>query len=397
MDSKSGKYDSRDASEDKAPSASQDASNKRPNRDLPLLQKISVNTELNLSWIEQIEELEKDGVTLTEGKDHITAGPEKPTGVSEEGRKDPRLIIPRNPSQYPGFPTDISKFEKARDFGQAVIMFWAKHRKETKKTNQHAKKEAARASKKAETDRINDQNKSVVGFGHGSGYDDRKKSDNRPSFDRRQSRDRFSNSVQKWPQRDGWARGRDRGFGGSSRYEGGYKSQAEAFEDRHSKGGSPRKSGEAEKGVLLDPAEVSPNLILPPEGRDVEVLILREKIRKLPKELMCDPELISNCKEASEQYIGGNVIFWRNFFKDDFGLKTFRAKQNAGSKESNCDRRQGHNLNAPSDGPSREGRQGPSAPSRPNKRNLEARSAKLQLFEKEPRSSERLASGKRPL
>ena len=56
---------------------------------------------------------------------------------------------------------------------------------------------------------------------------------------------------------------------------------AEAFEDRHSKGGSPRKSGEAEKGVLLDPAEVSPNLILPPEGRDVEVLILREKIRKL--------------------------------------------------------------------------------------------------------------------
>ena len=119
MDSKSGEYDSRDkdlcrgcmtcsriqvlqrslsrdASEDRAPSASQDASNKRPNGDQPFLQKISVNTELNLSWIQQIEELEKDGVVITEGR-VITSGPEKPTGASEEGRNDPRLIIPRYP------------------------------------------------------------------------------------------------------------------------------------------------------------------------------------------------------------------------------------------------------------------------------------------------------------
>ena len=157
MDSKSGEYDSRDASEDRAPSASQDASNKRPNRDQSFLQKIIVNTELNLSWIQQIEELEKDGVVITEGR-VITSGPEKPTGASEEGRKDPRLIIPRYPSEYPGFPTDMSKFENARDFGQAVIMFWAKWRKEKKTINLHAKKEATRASKKAEKDRIDNQN-----------------------------------------------------------------------------------------------------------------------------------------------------------------------------------------------------------------------------------------------
>ena len=131
MDSKSGGYDSRDSSKDRAPSASHDATNERPNRDQSLMQKISVNSELNLSWIEQIEELEKDGVSLAQGK-VITSGPEKLTGASEEGRKDPRLIIPSDLSKYPGFPTDMSKFENARDFGQAVIMFWAKHRKEIK-------------------------------------------------------------------------------------------------------------------------------------------------------------------------------------------------------------------------------------------------------------------------
>ena len=100
MDSKSGEYDSRDASEDRAPSASQDASNKRPNRDQSFLQKIIVNTELNLSWIQQIEELEKGGVIMTEGK-VITAGPEKPTENSGEGRKDPSPYHPQKSQSIP--------------------------------------------------------------------------------------------------------------------------------------------------------------------------------------------------------------------------------------------------------------------------------------------------------
>ena len=140
MTSNSGGHGLKDVLEDKAQGASHDTTSGRPNRDKLLDQKITVNSELNLTWIEQIEELERDGAVIQDKV--ITSGPEKPTGTSEEGRKDPRLIIPRNPSDYPGFPTDMSKFENARDFGQAVIMFWAKWRKKMKQCNSQAKKEA---------------------------------------------------------------------------------------------------------------------------------------------------------------------------------------------------------------------------------------------------------------
>ena len=42
--------------------ASHDTSSERQNDDQSLLQKISVNSELNLSWIDQIKELDNNGV-----------------------------------------------------------------------------------------------------------------------------------------------------------------------------------------------------------------------------------------------------------------------------------------------------------------------------------------------
>ena len=75
----------------------------------------------------------------------------------EEGRADPRLIIPSDLTKYPGFPADMKKFDSPKDFGQAVIMFWAKWRKDKKKRNSYAKKEADRASKTAEKKRIEEQ------------------------------------------------------------------------------------------------------------------------------------------------------------------------------------------------------------------------------------------------
>ena len=396
---------SRDASEDRAPSASQDASNKRPNRDQSFLQKIIVNTELNLSWIQQIEELEKDGVVITEGR-VITSGPEKPTGASEEGRKDPRLIIPRYPSEYPGFPTDMSKFENARDFGQAVIMFWAKWRKEKKTINLHAKKEATRASKKAEKDRIDNQNKSVVGFGHGGGhskgYDDRKRSDNRPSLDRRQSRDRFSSSVQKWPQRDGWARGRGRDRSNDQRHDRrDARHDRRDADDHHDKGQNQGSSGSSSSGSSskaghggLDSwgfskskaANVSPDLILP-SGKDIEVSILREKINQLPRDFLLDKQLIKDCPSASinedgEMCIKENLEFWKDIIKDDFGLKTFNATKKVEQKQRQPLEPQ-HSL---------------FQKQQQHKRDLMSRSAPLKsVGEGKPLTSEHSASVKRPL
>ena len=123
MASTSGEHDLSDSSDDTAPGASHSRQS--------LLQKISLNTEMKLSWAEQLEELKQDGVSVD--KKVIVSGPIKPSEDSEEGRKDPRLVIPRNISDYPGFPTDMNKFGSAAEFGQAVIMFWAKWRKEIEK------------------------------------------------------------------------------------------------------------------------------------------------------------------------------------------------------------------------------------------------------------------------
>ena len=67
MDSKSGGHDPKESSDDKALGASHHTTVNRPNRDKPLLQKISENSELKLSWIEQIEELEREGTVINKG------------------------------------------------------------------------------------------------------------------------------------------------------------------------------------------------------------------------------------------------------------------------------------------------------------------------------------------
>ena len=126
---------------DKALGASHDSTVKRLNRDKPLLQKISENSELKLSWAEQIEELEREGTVINEDK-VIVSGPPRPAEAAEGGQKDPRIIIPNDPSKFPGFPTDINHFKTPAEFGLAVITFWAKWRKAKKVSSAKAKKEA---------------------------------------------------------------------------------------------------------------------------------------------------------------------------------------------------------------------------------------------------------------
>ena len=98
MASTTGGHDSKDSSEDMAPGASQNTAVKRPNHDKPLLQKISENSELKLSWIEQIEELEREGTVINKDK-LIVSGPPRPAEAAEGGRKDPESssqVIPVN-------------------------------------------------------------------------------------------------------------------------------------------------------------------------------------------------------------------------------------------------------------------------------------------------------------
>ena len=81
MASNSGENDLSDSSEDKAPGASHSRQT--------LLQKISLNTEMKLSWADQLEELDKDGVSVDQKV--IISGPEKPSKADvadEAGRKD---------------------------------------------------------------------------------------------------------------------------------------------------------------------------------------------------------------------------------------------------------------------------------------------------------------------
>jgi hypothetical protein len=216
MTSNSGGHDLKVVLEDKAQSASHDTTSERPNHGQSLEQKISVNSELNLTWIEQIEELEKDGVVITKDK-VITSGPGRSSGASEEGPKDPRLIIPRDPSEYPGFPTDMKKFDRAKDFGLAVIMFWAKWRKNKKKINLHVRKEAERASKKAESERIVEKNNRVVGA-NGRGTESH----------REESENESQNHDQGWQQQRGRRHSRF-GGGGSS---GGRRPPSHGFKGR---------------------------------------------------------------------------------------------------------------------------------------------------------------------
>ena len=314
MTSNSGDHDLSDSSDDTAPGASHSRQS--------LLQKISLNTEMKLSWAEQLEELEKDGVSVDQKV--IVSGPEKPSEANEAneaGRKDPRLIIPRNLSDYPGFPADMNKFGSATEFGQAVIMFWAKWRKQVKKSKAKAKKAEGKK-------RIADQNDRVVGLGSGGGRN-RASNDNGSSRDRRRDRNQSSNRDQRnyedrrresrtsnvWPRRDGWHSGRE------SRVNSRKTDEGRKVDEGHKR---------AEDSFGFDEPnakEISPDLILP-LGEDIEVGIIRERINQLPIELLRDKHVIQDCRSESIGENGKfcekkNLEFWKDFIKDDFGLKTF--------------------------------------------------------------------------
>ena len=319
MASNSGENDLSDSSDDTAPGASHSRQT--------LLQKISLNTEKKLSWADQLEELEKDGISVDQKV--IISGPEKPSKADvadEAGRKDPRLIIPRNLSDYPGFPADMNKFGSATEFGQAVIMFWAKWRKQKKQSN-------AKANKAEVKKRLADQNDRVVGLGNGRSCNrasndsgssrDRRQDPNQSSSrrrDNRQKRDydrgRETRTSKVWPRCDGW-------YGSRA-------TRAPSHDRIGQKDDQPRAKAEDSFGFTKPKAaDISPELILP-SGDDIEVGILRERINQLPSELLRDKHVIQDCRSGSIDEEGKfcakkNLEFWRDFIKDDFGLETFNS------------------------------------------------------------------------
>jgi hypothetical protein len=325
MASTTGGHDSKDSSDDKALGASHDTTVKRPNRDKPLLQKISENSELKMSWIEQIEELEREGTVIN--KDNvIVSGPPRPAEAAEGGQKDPRIIIPNDPSKFPGFPIDMNHFETPAEFGLAVITFWAKWRKAKKGSSAKAKKEAVRASNEAEKQKISNQNENVVGA-NGRGHE------------RDSRRFRHERRFQNWPRRDGWNSGRARSH---ERRRGDRRDDEDQWVDfRRDDGRSGKTAGDSDLDTLgfskPKAAEISPDLILP-IGKDIEVDILRERINHLPRDLLQDKQIIQDCRSASiddgEICSKKNLFFWKDFMKDDFGLETFQAQKKEEHKKS---------------------------------------------------------------
>ena len=83
----------------------------------------------------------KNGTVLDRETKTIISGAEQPSEAGAQ-RKDPRIVIPRDPSDYPGFPVNMGQFESAKAYGQAVIMFWHDHRNKKRKQKEKAKKEA---------------------------------------------------------------------------------------------------------------------------------------------------------------------------------------------------------------------------------------------------------------
>ena len=295
MAANSAKHDAINSPEDKAHSASQDI----PNQKLSLSQKINKNSLMNLTWAEQLEELENDGVEVNRVDKVIISGPERSEVTSEVGRKDRRLIIPRNPSDFPGFPTDMGKFETAAAFGEAVLKFWAFWRKQKSKKHLHAKKEAERsskeaerASKEAEKQRTASQNKKVVGARNEN--ENRRNHSNRRygrQNDRREHRDRRDHSRVDQSDR---SRPRDRAI--------------------------PTKE------------ELISKLFVP-AGKDSEACEIRKKIEDLPVDLLSDPDLVYDCRNESQK-IGGSMRFWKLFFEDDYGVNLFKQKQTKEEKEA---------------------------------------------------------------
>ena len=67
--------------------------------------------------------------------------------ASKQARKPSRIVIPQDISAFPGFPTDMGKFESATSYGEAVIRFWHDWRKVKSKDKKKAKREKIRSEK----------------------------------------------------------------------------------------------------------------------------------------------------------------------------------------------------------------------------------------------------------
>ena len=171
MATNSSENDALNQSEDQAPGVGP----QKPNDKQSLCEKINKNSALNLSWADMLDELESDGTVLVRETKTIVAGPERPEAAGERPeaagtqRKDPRIVIPRDPSAYPGFPLEMGKFESAKAFGQAVILYWHEHRIKKRKEKEKAKKAEDRAKKEAERLRVAKHNEKVVGSDSKSG------------------------------------------------------------------------------------------------------------------------------------------------------------------------------------------------------------------------------------
>ena len=100
---------------------------------------------------------------------------------------------------------------------------------------------------------------------------------------------------------------------------------------------------------ILDASEVSPYLILPC-GDSLEVRDLKEKINRLPRDLLQDQDLIQECKEFTELVIDGNLSFWHKFFENDQGLEWYEKKRS-------LKRRLSDDLLAPSENQQKKARQ----------------------------------------
>ena len=109
---------------------------------------------------------------------------------------------------------------------------------------------------------------------------------------------------------------------------------------------------ELKRPKILDGSEVSPDLILP-YGDSLEVRELKQKINRLPRELLQDQELIQECKEFTELVNDGNLSFWRHFFENNHGLETWYEKK----KKLSLKRRLSDDLSAPSESQLKKARQ----------------------------------------
>ena len=107
---------------------------------------------------------------------------------------------------------------------------------------------------------------------------------------------------------------------------------------------------ELKRPKILDGSEVSPDLILP-YGDSLEVRELKQKINRLPRELLRDQELIQECKQFTELVIDGNLSFWRRFFENNHGLETWNEKKRS------LKRRLSDDLSAPSESQLKKARQ----------------------------------------